>query len=166
MHLLQWMNQNWYIVIRSSPYIHSDILEWLPDLYLAMVSPLLLLVITLCLTLLQPRGFRPPGCSVHGISQARIPEWFAISCSRGSSRLRDWTHVSCVGKQIVYPWATREALLEYYKVIKRNEVLQACLVLLFTLLHFSDIVFFYILKICSNSALLDYGWHFLAIKYS
>ena len=27
----------------------------------------------------------PPGSSVHGISQARILEWVAISCSRGSS---------------------------------------------------------------------------------
>ena len=28
---------------------------------------------------------RPPGSSVHGISQARMPEWVAISSSRGSS---------------------------------------------------------------------------------
>ena len=28
----------------------------------------------------------PPGCSVHGISQARILKWVAISFSRGSSR--------------------------------------------------------------------------------
>ena len=36
------------------------------------------------------------GPSVHGISQARIPEWVAISSSRGSSRPRDRTCVSCV----------------------------------------------------------------------
>ena len=36
------------------------------------------------------------GCSVHGISQARILEWFAICFSRGSSRPRDWTHISCL----------------------------------------------------------------------
>ena len=35
----------------------------------------------------------PPGSSVHGISQARILEWVAISFSRGSSRPRDWTWV-------------------------------------------------------------------------
>ena len=38
----------------------------------------------------------PPGSSVHGTLQARILEWVAISYSRQSSRLRDWTDVSCV----------------------------------------------------------------------
>ena len=28
----------------------------------------------------------------------------------GSSGIRDWTHVSCIGRQILYYWATREAL--------------------------------------------------------
>ena len=35
------------------------------------------------------------GFSVHGILQARILEWVAIPFSRGSSRPRDWTQVSC-----------------------------------------------------------------------
>ena len=34
---------------------------------------------------LQPLGCSPPGSSVHGISQARILEWVAISFSRASS---------------------------------------------------------------------------------
>ena len=38
----------------------------------------------------------PPGSSVRGISQARILGWVAISFSRGSSRPRDRTHVSCI----------------------------------------------------------------------
>ena len=33
---------------------------------------------------------------VRGISQARILEWVATSFSRGSSRTRDWTCVSCL----------------------------------------------------------------------
>ena len=37
------------------------------------------------------------GFSVHGILQARILEWIAISFSRGSSRPRDQTQVSCIG---------------------------------------------------------------------
>ena len=45
-----------------------------------------------------------PGSSVHGIFQARILEWVAISFSRESSRPRDWTHVSCIGRWILYPW--------------------------------------------------------------
>ena len=35
------------------------------------------------------------GSSVHGILQARILEWVAISFSRGSSQPRDWNCVSC-----------------------------------------------------------------------
>ena len=44
--------------------------------------------------------------SVHGILQARILEWVAISYSRGSPGLRDQTHISdisCIGKQILLP---------------------------------------------------------------
>ena len=39
--------------------------------------------------LCDPMDHSPPGSSVHGIFQARILEWFAISYSRGSSRPRD-----------------------------------------------------------------------------
>ena len=49
----------------------------------------------------------PPGSSVHGISQARILEWVAISSSRVSSHSRDLT--SCICRQILYHWTTREA---------------------------------------------------------
>ena len=31
----------------------------------------------------------PPGSTVHGIFQARLLEWVAVSFSRGSSQLRD-----------------------------------------------------------------------------
>ena len=40
--------------------------------------------------------YNPTGCSVHGISQARILKWVAISCSRGSFWPRDQTHISYV----------------------------------------------------------------------
>ena len=46
----------------------------------------------------------PPGSSVHGIFQARILEWVAISSSRGSSRSKDQTrtsYISCLGRQIL-----------------------------------------------------------------
>ena len=42
-------------------------------------------VANLRLTLCNPMDCCPPGSSVHGIFQARILEWFAISFSRGSS---------------------------------------------------------------------------------
>ena len=41
------------------------------------------LVTQLCLTLCDPMDYRPPGSSVHGILQARILEWDAITFSRG-----------------------------------------------------------------------------------
>ena len=47
-----------------------------------------------------------PDSFIHGIDQARILEWIAIPFSRGSSWPRGWTCVSCVGRQIVYHWAT------------------------------------------------------------
>ena len=50
-----------------------------------------------CLTLCEPMDYSLPGSTVHGISQARILEWVAISFSRGSSWPRDQTHVSCMG---------------------------------------------------------------------
>ena len=50
-----------------------------------------------------------PGSSVHGISQARILKSVAVSFSRVSSWLRGQTHISYVGRQILYCWAIREA---------------------------------------------------------
>ena len=44
--------------------------------------------------LCDPVDCSPPGSSVHGILQARILEWVAISFSRGSSRPRDQTQIS------------------------------------------------------------------------
>ena len=63
-----------------------------------------------CLTLCDPTDCSPPGSSVHGISQVRVLEWAAISSSRGSAPPRDQTHVSCIGRWILYPWATKIAL--------------------------------------------------------
>ena len=42
----------------------------------------------------DPIDCSPPGSSAHGILQARILEWFAISFSRGSSQSMDQTHLS------------------------------------------------------------------------
>ena len=49
----------------------------------------------------------PPGSSVHGILQARRLEWVAFPFSRGSSLLRDWTCISCIGRQILY-WLSHQ----------------------------------------------------------
>ena len=63
-----------------------------------------------CPTLCNPVDCSPPGSSVHGILQARILEWVAISSSRGSSQPRDRTQVSCIAGRRFNLWATRETL--------------------------------------------------------
>ena len=62
-----------------------------------------------CPTLCDPMDWSPPGSSAHGIFQARIREWVAISFSRGSFWTKDQTHISWNGRQILYHWATRKA---------------------------------------------------------
>ena len=63
----------------------------------------------------------PPCSSVHGIFQARVPEWVAISFSRGSSWPRDRTQVSrTVGRHITI-WATREILRKRITVKTQSE---------------------------------------------
>ena len=58
---------------------------------------------------LWPMDCSPPSSSVHGILQARILQWVAISFSRGSSRPRDRTQVSHVAGRCFNLCATREA---------------------------------------------------------
>ena len=67
-----------------------------------------------CLTLCDPMDCSLPGFSVHGIFQARVLEWVAISFSKGSSRLRDCTQVSCIADRGFTLWATREAVILQY----------------------------------------------------
>ena len=62
-----------------------------------------------CLTLCEPVDCSLPGSSIHGILQARILEWVAISFSRGSSPPRDWTQISHIAGRCFNLWVTREA---------------------------------------------------------
>ena len=64
------------------------------------------------LILCNPVDCSPLGSSVHGMSQARISEWDAVSFSRASSQPRDRTCISCVfriGRRTLNHWATWEA---------------------------------------------------------
>ena len=63
-----------------------------------------------CPTLCDPVDCNLRVFSIHGILQARILEWIAVSFSRGSSRPRDLTRVSRIGGRRFNVWATREAL--------------------------------------------------------
>ena len=94
------------------------------------MTPLDGVLAQLCPILCNPMDCRLLGCSVHGILQARILERVAISSSRRSSQPRDQSSVSCAGRQILYRWATWEALS--IKELK-TEVLQCFFKYLFQL---------------------------------
>ena len=80
-----------------------------------------------CPTLCNPMDCCLPGFSVHGIFQARVLEWVAISFSRGSSRPRDRTSVShTVGRRFTL-WATSSLWGTSKKVL----LLTACFFLAF-----------------------------------
>ena len=68
-----------------------------------------------------------PGSSVNGISQARILECVAIAFSRESFWPRGKTHVSCIGRQQLYHWATRawvQSLVEELRPHKPHGAVQ------------------------------------------
>ena len=63
-----------------------------------------------CPTLFDPMDCSLPGSSIHGILQASILEWVAMSSSRGSSWSRDRTLIQLPAMQemqILYCWGTR-----------------------------------------------------------
>ena len=99
-HLFQ--NIYWF---QSYPQRQVALTQWNDCLYMRAQSGL---------TLWDPMDGSPPGSSVHGILWARILEWIVISSSRGPSWPRDRTHISCIGRQILYHWAIREAFPRHY----------------------------------------------------
>ena len=80
--------------------------------------------VTFCQTLCDPMDCNLSGFSDHGIFQAKILEWVAIFFSRGSSRPRGWTRVSCIADRRFTIWATRET-----QVKEKVKVAQSCLTL-------------------------------------
>ena len=74
-----------------------------------------------CPILCNPMDSSLPGFSVHGIPQARILEWVVVPSSRGSSRPRDQTCVSCVSAlagRFFITSSTWEAPLAFYNEAK------------------------------------------------
>ena len=78
------------------------------------------LVAQFCPILCDPMDCSPPGSSVHGISQARILEWVAISFSRGSSQSWNGTHISCIGRQIPTEPPGKPILVPSYCLLNRS----------------------------------------------
>ena len=88
---LQFQNRAWKV---------RTITQTASGLLMYMTSCDCRLFAKLCPTLLlPPTDWRPPGSSVHGISQARTLKGVAISFSRGSSQTRDQTHVSALARK-------------------------------------------------------------------
>ena len=88
-------------------FFFLTLLPW-SDLPLSLFCLLLLLLRTLGY---DPMDCIPSGFSVHGLLLAKILGWVAISSSRGSSRFRGQTSISCVscsGRWILYPLSQRE----------------------------------------------------------
>ena len=78
---------------------------YISNIYVYICMKVEVLITQLCPTPCNPTDSSPTGSSVHGILQARIVEWVVISYSRGSSRPRDRTQVSCIfciGRHILY----------------------------------------------------------------
>ena len=62
-----------------------------------------------CLNLCDSMDCSLPGSSIHGILQARVLEWVAISFSKGSSQPRDRTQVSRIGGRHFNLWTSCNA---------------------------------------------------------
>ena len=82
--------------LRGTKELEKDIPKYLPTSppnphNLIPFPAIYMLVTQSCPTLCNHVDCSPPGSSVHGILQARILEWVAISFSRGSSQPRDQT---------------------------------------------------------------------------
>ena len=111
----EWIKKMWYICTHTHTMdYYSSIkrnkivpVSWFLPLWSSLSSKVSLT--WRCLTLCDPIDYSPSGCSVHGISQARILEWVAISLSWGSSRPRDWTWLSCYLCRFFTNWAIRKA---------------------------------------------------------
>ena len=73
------------------------------------ISKMKVLVAQCGLTLCDPMDYSSPGSSTHGIFQARILEWVAVSFSRGYSTPRNWTQAPRIAGRFFTIWATRES---------------------------------------------------------
>ena len=99
-HLQSWQSHLWSLLL------WSHLLSWLSCFPLSPTTCCMLSRFSRVWLFATPWTVALP--VLHGIPQARILEWVAISYFRGSSRPRDWTcisSVSCVGKQVLYHYS-------------------------------------------------------------
>ena len=122
---LEWLDYSFAMYIFSKPPSKIEASQWL-FLYASQGRQFsifrdlagrkfVILNCTVC-TLSRVQLSVTPWTAAHQarLSMARLLEWVAISFSKGSSRPRDRIHVSCIsciGRWILYHWATKEAHL-------------------------------------------------------
>ena len=100
-------------ICHSSENIYTiEISKHYHDL-LSYHSQVKVIVAQSCPILCKPMVCSLPGSSVHGIFQARLLEWVAISFSRGTSRLRDRSLVSRICRQTLYRLSHKGSPQEY-----------------------------------------------------
>ena len=87
-------------------YIHLCINIYYTHIF--MLKSRVCVLVTQSWTLCESMDCSPPGSSVHGILQAGTVEWVAMPFSRGSSRARACTQVSCNVDRFFIVWALRE----------------------------------------------------------
>ena len=118
-------------------------------------------------TLCDSMVCRPPGSSVHGFLQTRIPEWVAISFSRGFSWLRDWAQVSCIAGRLYHnlshqgsphlPSCTDLILISLCRVLSLHHSFKSC-ALPPSLLFHSDLI--------SKYTFYFTGWGVVVVRMS
>ena len=74
----------------------------IPQVFVKSIRKVKVLVAQLSPTLYNPMDCSLPGSSVHGIFQARILKWVAISFTRGYSQHRDPNWVSCTAGRLYH----------------------------------------------------------------
>ena len=107
-YVSSWYLTQWFYISIHNTVITSDKSSY----HLLPYKDICCLVTKSCPTLWSRGLYSLPGSSDHGILQARMLKWVAIFSSRRSSQPRDQTHVSCIGRRILYCLVTRE---EQYK---------------------------------------------------
>ena len=111
---ISWWNESELPTLQLFKYLASWFLCGLLSTISTSEPVKLLSRVRLC----DPMDCSPPGFSIHGIFQARVLEWVAISFSRGSFRPRDRTQVSRTAGRRFIVWSTREAycLIFFFKL--------------------------------------------------
>ena len=107
---IEYERMSLFKMIRKLPSCETVfwIARWETKIMLSLLT-VKVLVTQSCPTLCDPMDCSPPGSSLHGIVQARVLEWIAISFYRGSSLPRDRTQVSCIARRLFAVWATGES---------------------------------------------------------